>query len=77
MAQHGHVMYDRGFDEPPALPQISEQQEVQDALAKKLICYPAIAMSRLFRRPSMLMASCPAAFQDRTARTRLSLRAKI
>lgn len=28
------VMYDRGFDEPPALPQISEQQEVQDALAK-------------------------------------------
>ena len=27
------VMYDRGFDEPPPLPQIPEQQEVQDALA--------------------------------------------
>jgi len=30
------VMYDRGFDEPPSLPQISEQQEVQEALAKKV-----------------------------------------
>ena len=28
------VMFDRGFDEPPELPQISEQQEVQEALAK-------------------------------------------
>ena len=28
------VMYDRGFDEPPALPQIPEQQEVQDAMNK-------------------------------------------
>ena len=30
------VMYDRGFDHPPELPQISEQQEVQDALAKQV-----------------------------------------
>jgi catechol 2,3-dioxygenase-like lactoylglutathione lyase family enzyme len=30
------IMYDRGFNEPPALPQISEQQEVQEALAKKV-----------------------------------------
>jgi catechol 2,3-dioxygenase-like lactoylglutathione lyase family enzyme len=30
------IMYDRGFDEPPALPQISEQQEVQEALAKNV-----------------------------------------
>jgi catechol 2,3-dioxygenase-like lactoylglutathione lyase family enzyme len=30
------VMYDRGFNEPPSLPQISEQQEVQDALAKNV-----------------------------------------
>jgi catechol 2,3-dioxygenase-like lactoylglutathione lyase family enzyme len=30
------VMYERGFNEPPPLPQISEQQEVQDALAKKV-----------------------------------------
>ena len=30
------VMYDRGFDEPPSLPQISEQQEVQEALAKNV-----------------------------------------
>jgi catechol 2,3-dioxygenase-like lactoylglutathione lyase family enzyme len=30
------VMYDRGFNEPPALPQISEQQEVQEALAKNV-----------------------------------------
>jgi catechol 2,3-dioxygenase-like lactoylglutathione lyase family enzyme len=30
------VMYDRGFNEPPPLPQISEQQEVQDALAKNV-----------------------------------------
>jgi len=29
-------MYDRGFDEPPSLPQISEQQEVQEALAKNV-----------------------------------------
>jgi catechol 2,3-dioxygenase-like lactoylglutathione lyase family enzyme len=28
------VMYDRGFNEPPSLPQISEQEEVQGALAK-------------------------------------------
>jgi catechol 2,3-dioxygenase-like lactoylglutathione lyase family enzyme len=28
------VMYDRGFDEPPPLPQISEFQETQNALAK-------------------------------------------
>ena len=30
------IMYDRGFNEPPTLPQISEQQEVQEALAKKI-----------------------------------------
>ena len=30
------IMYDRGFDAPPSLPQISEQQEVQEALAKKV-----------------------------------------
>jgi catechol 2,3-dioxygenase-like lactoylglutathione lyase family enzyme len=30
------IMYDRGFNEPPTLPQISEQQEVQEALAKKV-----------------------------------------
>ena len=30
------VMYERGFNEPPSLPQISEQQEVQDALAKNV-----------------------------------------
>jgi catechol 2,3-dioxygenase-like lactoylglutathione lyase family enzyme len=30
------VMYDRGFNEPPPLPQISEQREVQDALAKNV-----------------------------------------
>ena len=30
------VMYGRGFDEPPPLPQISEQQEVQDALEKNV-----------------------------------------
>jgi catechol 2,3-dioxygenase-like lactoylglutathione lyase family enzyme len=30
------IMYDRGFNEPPALPQISEQQEVQEALAKNV-----------------------------------------
>jgi catechol 2,3-dioxygenase-like lactoylglutathione lyase family enzyme len=30
------VMYDRGFNEPPPLPQISEQQEVQDALQKNV-----------------------------------------
>jgi len=30
------IMYDRGFDHPPDLPQISEQQEVQDALAKNV-----------------------------------------
>ncbi|HUK40575.1 MAG TPA: VOC family protein [Candidatus Acidoferrales bacterium] len=30
------IMYDRGFNEPPALPQISEQQEVQEALAKNI-----------------------------------------
>jgi catechol 2,3-dioxygenase-like lactoylglutathione lyase family enzyme len=30
------IMYDRGFNEPPSLPQISEQQEVQDALQKNV-----------------------------------------
>jgi catechol 2,3-dioxygenase-like lactoylglutathione lyase family enzyme len=30
------VMYDRGFDHPPELPQISEQQEVQEALGKNV-----------------------------------------
>jgi catechol 2,3-dioxygenase-like lactoylglutathione lyase family enzyme len=30
------IMYDRGFDHPPELPQISELQEVQDALAKNV-----------------------------------------
>jgi len=30
------IMYDRGFNEPPTLPQISEQQEVEEALAKKV-----------------------------------------
>jgi catechol 2,3-dioxygenase-like lactoylglutathione lyase family enzyme len=30
------VMYDRGFNEPPPLPQISEQQEVEDALRKNV-----------------------------------------
>ena len=30
------VMYDRGFGEPPPLPQISEHQEVQEALAKNI-----------------------------------------
>jgi catechol 2,3-dioxygenase-like lactoylglutathione lyase family enzyme len=30
------VMYDRGFDEPPTLPQISEQQEVNEALARNV-----------------------------------------
>jgi catechol 2,3-dioxygenase-like lactoylglutathione lyase family enzyme len=30
------IMYDRGFNEPPALPQISEQQEVEDALQKRV-----------------------------------------
>lgn len=30
------AMYDRGFDEPPPLPQISEQQEVEEALAKSV-----------------------------------------
>ena len=30
------IMYDRGFDHPPELPQISEQQEVQDALTKNI-----------------------------------------
>jgi catechol 2,3-dioxygenase-like lactoylglutathione lyase family enzyme len=30
------IMYDRGFDHPPELPQISEQQEVQDALTKNV-----------------------------------------
>ena len=30
------VMYDRGFNEPPPLPQISEAQEVQDALQKNV-----------------------------------------
>lgn len=30
------IMYDRGFNEPPPLPQISEQQEVQDALQKNI-----------------------------------------
>ena len=30
------IMYDRGFDHPPELPQISEQQEVQEALAKNV-----------------------------------------
>jgi catechol 2,3-dioxygenase-like lactoylglutathione lyase family enzyme len=30
------IMYDRGFNEPPTLPQISEQQEVEAALAKKV-----------------------------------------
>jgi catechol 2,3-dioxygenase-like lactoylglutathione lyase family enzyme len=30
------VMYERGFNEPPPLPQISEHQEVQDALAKNV-----------------------------------------
>lgn len=30
------VMYDRGFNEPPPLPQISELQEVQDALQKNV-----------------------------------------
>src|SRR5437773_12501542 len=30
------VMYDRGFNEPPPPPQISEQQEVQDSLAKNV-----------------------------------------
>jgi len=30
------IMYDRGFDHPPDLPQVSEQQEVQDALAKNV-----------------------------------------
>jgi catechol 2,3-dioxygenase-like lactoylglutathione lyase family enzyme len=30
------IMYDRGFNEAPALPQISEQQEVQEALAKNV-----------------------------------------
>jgi catechol 2,3-dioxygenase-like lactoylglutathione lyase family enzyme len=30
------AMYDRGFDHPPELPQISEYQEVQDALAKNI-----------------------------------------
>ncbi len=29
-------MYDRGFDEPPSLPQIAEQQEVQEALQKNV-----------------------------------------
>jgi len=30
------IMYDRGFDHPPDLPQVSEQQEVQDALTKNV-----------------------------------------
>jgi catechol 2,3-dioxygenase-like lactoylglutathione lyase family enzyme len=30
------VMYQRGFNEPPPLPQISEQQEVEDALDKNV-----------------------------------------
>ena len=30
------MMYDRGFNEPPSLPQISEQQEVQEALQKNV-----------------------------------------
>jgi catechol 2,3-dioxygenase-like lactoylglutathione lyase family enzyme len=30
------IMYDRGFNEPPSLPQISEQQEVQEALQKEV-----------------------------------------
>jgi catechol 2,3-dioxygenase-like lactoylglutathione lyase family enzyme len=30
------IMYDRGFDHPPELPQISEQQEVQEALVKNV-----------------------------------------
>ena len=30
------IMYDRGFNEPPPLPQIGEQQEVDDALQKKV-----------------------------------------
>jgi catechol 2,3-dioxygenase-like lactoylglutathione lyase family enzyme len=30
------IMYDRGFNEPPPLPQISEQQEVQEALQKNV-----------------------------------------
>ncbi|MGB7951752.1 MAG: VOC family protein, partial [Candidatus Binatia bacterium] len=29
-------MYDRGFDHPPELPQISEQQEIEDALTKNI-----------------------------------------
>ena len=30
----GASMYDRAFHEPPALPQVNEFQEVQDALSK-------------------------------------------
>jgi catechol 2,3-dioxygenase-like lactoylglutathione lyase family enzyme len=30
------IMYERGFDEPPPLPQISEYQEVEDALQKNV-----------------------------------------
>jgi catechol 2,3-dioxygenase-like lactoylglutathione lyase family enzyme len=30
------LMYDRGFNEPPPLPQIAEQQEVEEALQKKV-----------------------------------------
>jgi catechol 2,3-dioxygenase-like lactoylglutathione lyase family enzyme len=30
------MMYDRGFNEPPSLPQISEQQEVEEALQKNV-----------------------------------------
>jgi catechol 2,3-dioxygenase-like lactoylglutathione lyase family enzyme len=30
------MMYDRGFNEPPSLPQIAEQQEVQEAIQKNV-----------------------------------------
>jgi catechol 2,3-dioxygenase-like lactoylglutathione lyase family enzyme len=30
------IMYDRGFDRPPELPQIPEQREVEDAIAKNV-----------------------------------------
>jgi catechol 2,3-dioxygenase-like lactoylglutathione lyase family enzyme len=30
------IMYDRGFNEPPSLPQIAEQQEVEEALQKNV-----------------------------------------
>ena len=56
--QQAARMYDRGFDKPPELPQISEFEEVEQARAKGIDQAAVIVMSTICRRPTTSMAFC-------------------